>query len=71
MGFKHRLKKDMRNRIFFDKNEFNFLLLKYYNNVDIAIEYKSYFFFKFMKKFHLNSSSSRIVNRCSMTGRAN
>jgi hypothetical protein len=71
MGFKHKLKKDIKNRIFFNKNEFNFLLLRYYNNIDIDIKYKYYIFFKFLKKFHLNSSSSRIVNRCSMTGRAN
>ncbi len=71
MGFKHKIKKDMRNRTFFNKNEFNSIILKYYNNTDIDIKYKYYFFFKFLKKFHLNSSSSRVVNRCVMTGRAN
>lgn len=71
MGYKHKIKKDFRNRLFFNKNEFNFIILKYYNNVDIDIKYKYYIFYKFLKQFHLNSSSSRIVNRCIMTGRAN
>lgn len=71
MGFKHKLKKDVRNRIFFNKNEMNCILLKYYNNLEIDLKYKYFILFKFLKKFHLNSSSSRTVNRCSMTGRAN
>jgi hypothetical protein len=71
MGFKHKLKKDLINRKFFNKNEFNFIFLRYINNIDIDKKYKYYFFFKFLKKFHLNSSSSRIVNRCIITGRAN
>jgi len=71
MGYKHKLVKDFRNRKFFNKNEFNCILLKYYNNVNIQEKYKIYIFYRFLKKFHLNSSSSRIVNRCIMTGRAN
>jgi hypothetical protein len=71
MGFKHKLKKDVKTRIFFNKNEMNCILLRYYNNLDIDLKYKYYILFKFLKKFHLNSSSSRTVNRCSMTGRAN
>ena len=71
MGYKHKLKKDLINRKFFNKNEFNCIFLKYINNSDIDKKYKIYIFYKFLKKFHLNSSSSRIVNRCIITGRAN
>ena len=71
MGYRHKLKKDYINRKFFNKNEFNSIILKYYNNSDIDNKYKYYIFYKFLKKFHLNSSSSRIVNRCIITGRAN
>jgi ribosomal protein S14 len=71
MGFKHKIKKDIKNRVFFNKNEFNCILLKYFNNIDIDMKYKYYLYYKFLKKFHLNSSSARIVNRCVMTGRAN
>ena len=70
MGYKHKLKKDLKTRQFFKKSEMKNIILKYYINTDIYIEYKKYFFFKFLKNFHLNSSSSRIVNRCVITGRA-
>lgn len=71
MGYTHKLKKDLINREFFNKNEFNCIYLRYINNSHLDKKYKIYIFYKFLKKFHLNSSSSRIVNRCIMTGRAN
>lgn len=71
MGYKHKLQKDVETRIYFNKNELNCILLKYYYNTSIKKKYKNFIFYKFIKKFHLNSSSSRIVNRCIMTGRAN
>ena len=72
MGYKHKLNKDFVNRKFFLKNELNCVMLSYFNKtVDLDYFYKCYFFYKFLNSFHLNSSSSRIVNRCIRTGRAN
>jgi hypothetical protein len=71
MGYKHKIKKDKIMRNFFEKKELNNILLKYYiNNNNIDINFKNSVFFKFLKNFHLNSSSSRIVNRCIMTGKS-
>jgi small subunit ribosomal protein S14 len=70
MGYKHKLKKDLINRNFFKKSEMSNLVFKYYLNSNLDHKYKKYFFYKFVYKFHLNSSSSRIVNRCLLTGRA-
>jgi small subunit ribosomal protein S14 len=70
MGYKYKLKKDSMTRDFFKKNEMNNLLFKYYLNSNLDFKYKSYFFYKFLYRFHLNSSSSRVVNRCLITGRA-
>jgi len=42
MGYRHKLKKDYINRKFFNKNEFNSIILKYYNNSDIDNKYKYY-----------------------------
>lgn len=71
MGLTHRLSKDLKNRKFFKRNELNFVFLKYYYNLDLDSKFKYFFLYKFIKKFHLNSSSSRIVNYCIITGRAN
>src|SRR4029079_14642784 len=70
MGSKNKLKKDLNTRKFFKKSEMKNIIFKYYINTNIDIEYKKFFFYKFIKKFHLNSSSSRMVNRCVITGRA-
>ncbi len=71
MGFRHKIKKDIVNREFFKKSEFNKIILKYYiNNHNVDLDYKNLLFYKFIKNFHLNSSSSRIVNRCVFTGRS-
>lgn len=70
MGFSHKLNKDKNIRYFVIKNEINVNLMKYTMNSIDNIDYKKYVFYKFLKKFHLNSSSSRVVNRCIKTGRA-
>ena len=65
----HSIKKDKKTRNYAKKNELRLLLLKYQlNSLDKKI--KLIFHFKHLKKFHLNSSSSRIVNMCMYTGRS-
>jgi len=70
MGHIHKLNKDYTMRSFFSKREIYNILLKYYINTTIHDDYKKYFFYKFINRFHLNSSSSRVVNRCLLTSRA-
>jgi len=71
MGYKHKINKDNITRQFFGKSELNKIILKYYiNNTNINNDYKNLLFYKFIKNFHLNSSSARIVNRCIMTGKS-
>ena len=71
MGFKHKLYKDYKGRYFFEKNELNIVLLSYCMKLtNIGFQNKAYLYFKFLRNFHLNSSSSRIVNRCLLTGRS-
>jgi hypothetical protein len=70
MGYKHKIKKDKDTRLYLKKNEIKNTILKYYISQDINMHVKSYMFYKFLNKFHLNSSSARIVNRCVITGRA-
>lgn len=71
MGTKIKVHKDYISRNFFLKNEMNIKLMKYYTKVLLLDVSKGYVYYKFLKKFHLNSSSSRLVNRCLYTGRAN
>jgi small subunit ribosomal protein S14 len=70
MGFKLKLKKDFMTRYFFNKNEINTIIFKYYLNSNLKLKYKKYIFYKYIYRFHLNSSVCRIVNRCLLTGRA-
>ena len=67
----HSIKKDKKVRVNFKKNEFKNWLLKYQlNNNNINKKIKLILYYKNLKKFHLNSSSSRIVNMCIFTGRS-
>lgn len=70
--------KDKNVRRNFKKNEINLIMYKYSMNWDIKKEdknllnklnYKNFYFYNFIKKFHLNSSSARINNRCIFTSR--
>lgn len=70
MGYKHKIRKDVKTRLFFNKKEIECVLLNYFNNLDLNKRHKIYIFYKFLRKFHLNSSSSRIVNICIKTGRS-
>jgi hypothetical protein len=68
---KNKIKKDMRKRQFVAKNAFKNQLLKYQmssNNLNKKI--KLIFHYKFLKKFHLDSSKTRLVNLCRKTGRS-
>jgi len=71
MGYQYKVIKDYNGRKFFLKNEMNMKIFKYYNKVLLLDIKKAYIYYKFLKKFHLNSSSSRMVNRCLYCGRAN
>lgn len=68
---KNSIKKDIKKRNFFLKNEFKNLLLKYQlNNNRLQKSIKLIFHYKFLKKFHLDSSKTRLVNICIETGRS-
>jgi hypothetical protein len=73
MGYRHKIYKDKLHRKFFYENEMNIILLHYLNNLskhNITFNKKALYFFKFLRKYHLNSSRARIVNRCLFTGRS-
>ena len=68
---KNSIKKDIKKRHFVVKNEFKFILLKYQlNNNCLEKKIKLLFHYKFLKNFHLDSSSTRLVNICIQTGRS-
>jgi len=68
---KHSIKKDRSIRDYASKKEFKLIMLKYQlNNNNLNKKIKLIFHYKFLKNFHLNSSSSRIVNMCIHTGRS-
>jgi len=52
------------------KNEMFLLVNKYNLNVNtLLFKYKYYIYFKIMRRFHLNSSISRIKSTCIISGR--
>jgi len=66
-----RIVKDYNVRVNFNKSEFNWMLMKY--NMSLYFlkkKYKNKIFFKYMKKFHVNSSMCRINSVCLISGRA-
>jgi len=66
-----RIKKDFNVRVRFEKNEMKWMLMKY--NISLYIlnmKYKNYIFFKYMRRFHVNSSMCRINSICLLSGRA-
>jgi len=68
---KHSIKKDKLNRNYAYKKEFKLIMLKYQlSNNNLNKKIKLIFHYKFLKNFHLNSSTSRIVNMCIHTGRS-
>jgi hypothetical protein len=68
---KHSIKKDKLTRGYASKKEFKLTMLKYQlNNNNLNKKIKLIFHYKFLKNFHLNSSTSRIVNMCIHTGRS-
>jgi len=68
---KHSIKKDRLTRDYVSKKEFKLIMLKYQlNNNNLNKKIKLIFHYKFLKNFHLNSSSTRIVNMCIHTGRS-
>jgi len=68
---KHSIKKDKIVRLNVKKYEFKRILLKYQlSNVNLNKKIKMIFHYKYLKNFHLNSSTSRIVNTCIHTGRS-
>lgn len=68
---KNSIKKDIKKRKFVLKNEFKLIMLKYQlNNIFLKKKIKLIFHYKFLKKFHLDSSKTRLVNLCLETGRS-
>jgi len=68
---KHSIKKDKKIRANVVKQEFKLILSKYQlSSPYIEKKIKLIFHYKYIKNFHLNSSSSRIVNMCIHTGRS-
>ena len=66
-----RIFKDYSVRINFKKNEFNWILMKYNMSLkNFKRKYKNYIFFKYMRRFHVNSSMCRINSVCIISGRA-
>jgi hypothetical protein len=66
-----RIVKDYNVRINFNKSEYKWILMKY--NMSLYFlnkKYKNFIFFKYMKKFHVNSSLCRINSICLISGRA-
>jgi len=71
MGYIHSIKKDKNVRKNFYKSELKLILLKYNLNLFyLKNNFKYILFFKFIKRFHLSSSYSRLVNKCIITGRS-
>jgi len=60
----HLRRKDKKRRNWANKNVFRILMLKYHLNSLKNKKHKLYCHRKFIQKFHLNSSSSRLVNMC-------
>jgi len=71
MGLYHKIKKDKLMRKYVAKNELNSILLRYnFKSEFITLKKKAIIFYWFLRKFHLTSSISRIVNFCIVTGKA-
>lgn len=68
---KNSIKKDIKKRRWVKKSEFKLILLKYQlNNNELNRKIKLLFHYKFLKKFHLDQSKTRLVNLCIETGRS-
>ncbi len=70
MGSFYKKKKDKNVRENFKKSEVKLLLFKFLYFSNNNKNHKQFYAYEFIKKFHLNSSSSRIRNRCVYTGRS-
>ena len=64
-----KINKDKVQRKNFKKTELNLLNYKYCLIMSKENNDKNFYFFNFIKKFHLNTSSSRINNRCIYSSR--
>jgi ribosomal protein S14 len=64
-----KVKKDIKIRNLFAKNELKIVLYKYGILANDLKRNKSLYYLNFIKRFRLNWSSSRIVNRCLYTSR--
>lgn len=65
-----KIKKDKKFRENFKKKEMRIIFYKYLLFSTKNLDYKRFHAFTFIRKFHLNWSSSRVVNRCIYTGRS-
>lgn len=68
---KNKIKKDLKKREFVIRSAFKNQLLKYQmSNNNLNKKIKLIFHYKFLKRFHLDSSKTRLVNLCRKTGRS-
>jgi hypothetical protein len=65
-----KIKKDKKFRGTYKRKELKIVLYKYALLTSKNINYKRFYAFEFMTKFHLSWSKARIINRCIYTGRA-
>ena len=66
----YKIKKEKLIRPFAIKREFGRVMSKYHFQVLKNQRYKLYLYYKILKRFHLRSSASRLVNMCVKTGRS-
>lgn len=70
-SIQRRIRKDLVVRENFNKNEYNWMLMKYNMSLYfLDYKFKNWVFLKYMRRFHLNSSMSRINSICLLSGRA-
>jgi small subunit ribosomal protein S14 len=62
--------KDKKFRLNFEKKELSLILLKYSIYSNNNNRYKQFLYHRFLRRFKLNWSRARIVNRCIHTGRS-
>jgi hypothetical protein len=64
-----KFEKDFAVRKNFKRKELSIILYKYGTAMNKQKKGKAFFYFNLVRKFHLNWSSSRVVNKCLYSGR--
>jgi len=66
-----KFEKDALVRKNFKSKELSIILYKYGTAMNTEKRIKTFFYFNLVRKFHLNWSSARVVNKCLYSGRTN